>query len=280
MDDSAAANEIVIVLQQTRVVSYFVLGAVTLLSYDFVLNLSDEVELIWRSRWNAIKILYLLNRYFAFANMVIGIYQEVGYNISSSRGNCIWNRQFGDGPHFPHLGSLGKAQWARIHHRDSVCCFLPWAVLSVYVDKFTRSLVYTIAPGLRGCFITDADKALCICWSIALAYETLIVCLTLIKALQNFRHSASPLLLTIYRDGILSYMSLLVSSITDVLVIRLAPRGYMNLLFGFQHALHIVLTSRMILNIRRNAPTAADTASDIHLEQTVTSSELTTVSQP
>ncbi|KAA1476605.1 hypothetical protein DENSPDRAFT_874728 [Dentipellis sp. KUC8613] len=281
MDDLARAKEIVITLQQNKVVSF----------YDFVLNLSDEVDLVWRSRWNTVKILYLLNRYFAFVNIVIGVYQEVGYHMSSSRCHSLytataWVIAYGIGISEMVLIFRTWALWGK--HNRLACTIVIlfvvcWVVLSIYVEEFTRSLVFvqinTISPGLRGCFIVKASKVLCVCWSIALAYETLIVGLTLIKAFQNFRHSTSLLLLTIYRDGVLSYISLLVSSIANVLVIRLAPPGYMNLLFGIQHALHIVLTSRLILNIRRNAPATTMATSDMQLEQTQASSDLTAVSQ-
>ncbi|TFY67584.1 hypothetical protein EVG20_g3890 [Dentipellis fragilis] len=52
--------------------------------YDYFLNLPDEIDLIWESRWNAIKVAYLLNRYVAFGNIAVGIYHQFGTDMSES----------------------------------------------------------------------------------------------------------------------------------------------------------------------------------------------------
>ncbi|EDR01625.1 uncharacterized protein LACBIDRAFT_333115 [Laccaria bicolor S238N-H82] len=42
--------------------------------YEYLLNLDLEVEHIWSSRWNTIKVLYLLTRYMPFLNIISVLY--------------------------------------------------------------------------------------------------------------------------------------------------------------------------------------------------------------
>ncbi|TFY51415.1 hypothetical protein EVG20_g11010, partial [Dentipellis fragilis] len=123
-----------------------------------------------------------------------------------------------------------------------------WIILSIYLAKFLRSMEFVpigdISPKLEGCFVTKIENILYICWTVALAYETTIMDFTFMKVWQNSDDSC---------PGTVSYMTLLVSSIANVLVLLLGPPGYTFLLAGTQHTLHVILSSRIVLNIRRKA---------------------------
>ncbi|EEB92503.1 hypothetical protein MPER_08975 [Moniliophthora perniciosa FA553] len=42
----------------------------TLVIYDYIITLPDEIDLIWSARWNLTKVLYLLQRYMPFVDTV------------------------------------------------------------------------------------------------------------------------------------------------------------------------------------------------------------------
>lgn len=44
--------------------------------YDWLLTLGMEVELIWRSKWNYIKVLYLFQRYLTFYDTFYASYKR------------------------------------------------------------------------------------------------------------------------------------------------------------------------------------------------------------
>ncbi|KAI0078056.1 hypothetical protein K474DRAFT_1594777, partial [Panus rudis PR-1116 ss-1] len=50
--------------------------------YDYLLTVNSEVELIWPSRWNPIKILFLLTRYLPFVDVTLVLFYQLKPNIS------------------------------------------------------------------------------------------------------------------------------------------------------------------------------------------------------
>jgi hypothetical protein len=43
----------------------------TLLAYDYTLTLSSEINLVWHSKWNTIKVAFLIQRYLVFVDAVL-----------------------------------------------------------------------------------------------------------------------------------------------------------------------------------------------------------------
>ncbi|KAA1472910.1 hypothetical protein DENSPDRAFT_839294 [Dentipellis sp. KUC8613] len=241
--DAGTFEELVVALQQMKVVTYFDLSALTLLFYDYLLTLPDELELIWGSRWTITKFVFLLNRYVPFFDTSLGIYHQLGPNVSDSScaaiySACGWMIAYGVGISEIILIFRTWAIWGkdkRVGYGLGVLFVVAWVFLSIYLNRFLQSMEFMplnkILPTFRGCFVTNVDNMLYICFVISLAYETIIVCLTLIKGLQHFRTTNSHLVYSLYRDGVLAYFFLLRTL----------------------RVLHAVLTTRIVLNIRRSA---------------------------
>jgi hypothetical protein len=51
--------------------SSFTAICVALVVYDYSLTLSMEIDLIWSSRWNVIKVAFLLQRYLPFLDAIL-----------------------------------------------------------------------------------------------------------------------------------------------------------------------------------------------------------------
>ncbi|EKM83111.1 hypothetical protein AGABI1DRAFT_125590 [Agaricus bisporus var. burnettii JB137-S8] len=50
---------------------YTDIAAIILIGYECLITMEMEVELVWKSRWNLTKILYLLNRYVTIADAIV-----------------------------------------------------------------------------------------------------------------------------------------------------------------------------------------------------------------
>ncbi|TFY54310.1 hypothetical protein EVG20_g9757 [Dentipellis fragilis] len=250
--DAGMVEQLIAVLKQMKVVTYFDLSALTLLSYDYLLTLPDELELIWGSSWTVMKVVFLLNRYVPFVDTGIGIYHQLGTNISDATcsaiySTCGWMIAYGVGISELILIFRTWAIWGkdkRIGYSMGVLFIVAWTIMSVYLNKFLNSMefipIQSISPNLQGCFVTKVNGTLYICYVMSLSYETL-------------RVTNSPLIYSLYRDGILAYFFMLISSIANVVVLLTGPLGYTNLLSAAQRVFHVVLTTRIVLNIRRTA---------------------------
>ncbi|KAH9475769.1 hypothetical protein JR316_0011328 [Psilocybe cubensis] len=72
-------------LHSIRFVSYFDVIAAALYIWDYLITFDMEVDLVWRSKWNTMKVLFLVQRYLPFADTVfLVLFQKVGRNLSIS----------------------------------------------------------------------------------------------------------------------------------------------------------------------------------------------------
>ncbi|KIJ29081.1 hypothetical protein M422DRAFT_269605 [Sphaerobolus stellatus SS14] len=64
------------VIESNRVAAYCNIASLTLLCYDYITTVSDEINVFWGSPWTIGRILYTLTRYCAFIDGSILNYCE------------------------------------------------------------------------------------------------------------------------------------------------------------------------------------------------------------
>ncbi|KAF8868790.1 hypothetical protein BD779DRAFT_875554 [Infundibulicybe gibba] len=69
------------IIADIRLTNYIAVGSLALLVFDHILTFGEEVELIWKSRWNLSKTVYLWQRYFALISLS-------GLTAARLRGSC------------------------------------------------------------------------------------------------------------------------------------------------------------------------------------------------
>ncbi|THG95941.1 hypothetical protein EW026_g5797 [Hermanssonia centrifuga] len=82
----------------------------------------------------------------------------------------------------------------------------------IVVQLEMDSLHYGYPPDgiYKGCYLTDPTSAIIfIAYILVVLSETIIVSLTLVKAVQHLRRSSVPLVVNLYRNGILFYLYIL-----------------------------------------------------------------------
>ncbi|TFY50629.1 hypothetical protein EVG20_g11413, partial [Dentipellis fragilis] len=242
-------------IQQARVNTYFDLALLRRAQvYDYCLTFSDEVELIWYSRWSVTKVLFFLNRHVPFVDIVIVIYHQAASNLFNEMCAILLSMNG-----WLFVGGLGVSEGIsrnlkKINHGisnnilyEAILIFRAWAIwrrdkriglalgilfviawifISIYLDKFLKSLEFTelgsILPRIQGCFVTKASSTLYVYYVILMSYETALMCVTLVKGIHHFQHSSSPFIILLYRDGILAYVYVFAIAVINVLVILLA----------------------------------------------------------
>lgn len=84
-EEQAAILSLISSGNHLRIEDGFFLVAVTILFYDFILTFGDEVELVWKTTYSPINILFIANRYFAIMACTICIVALFSPNWSLSR---------------------------------------------------------------------------------------------------------------------------------------------------------------------------------------------------
>ncbi|KAF8889944.1 hypothetical protein BD779DRAFT_1671685 [Infundibulicybe gibba] len=79
MDFSRLPEDALVDIQTTN---YLVAASATLLIFDHIITVEQEVALIWRRPWNISSLLYIWNRYYALISLVI--YSSYMFRIINS----------------------------------------------------------------------------------------------------------------------------------------------------------------------------------------------------
>ncbi|KAF8131255.1 hypothetical protein K438DRAFT_1885860 [Mycena galopus ATCC 62051] len=232
--------------------NYTQVSSAAILVFDYALTLNLEVSLIWGSKWSLPKVLFLVSRYSPVFDMP----------LACSRLNAAisWGTAFGISG---AQAILLVRTYALSGCRRSVGIVFTsiWAVgLSatiVLVVFYDRRTVYTPSPfqGISGCYrAASSTTVLVIIFIMAFVNETMIMAYTLYLGIIKYRDVRTPLVVTLYRDGITYYVCLCVVSFWNVFMIlngRVFPKEALaQVLNTFLRVMHSVLSTRVLLHIR------------------------------
>ncbi|KAF9262941.1 hypothetical protein L218DRAFT_866292 [Marasmius fiardii PR-910] len=136
----------------------------------------------------------------------------------------------------------------------SSVCVVSIAKVPAQQDVFGEDLhsTYGVCPPYFA-----SSSAINTCFLVLVAYESVLLTLTLVKAIDMYRHlqvGTSGFIDIFFVDG-LSYNGFILAGSTANIIVRYktAPTEYINLLTSLQPVFHSVLTSRMMLHLKQNA---------------------------
>lgn len=264
-----------------QVVDIVYVASATILLYDLILTLRLEVSFVWFSRWNYTKALYLLTRYVPIAANGLILYNHLIPDVSD--GKCAGTFEAAGWLYLVSLdlaevilairtwACWGRNKWVGIGLVSwTLFCQIPSVI---FMHKFLASLKFrpsTVGAGLDSCFVDHSNRLLWVNWLVFLTGEGITVILMAIFAYRTSRDGDNtPFVKLIYRDGLIFYVYILcVTSINIALTLTL-DGAFVALISPVQTAIHSVLTTRIILNIREAASHRLyDHSFDLHLSDT------------
>ncbi|KAG8760351.1 hypothetical protein FRC14_003363 [Serendipita sp. 396] len=215
---------------------YTSVAGLTVLLYDIVLLLSDEVTLIWkRPRWSPSRFAYLINRYVPPVFLIIANYQLGGF-----RGQLTDN-----------LRKLGRHVFNCPGPYGSVCDIYP-RTTSVTVHAVVNEKLYYDRLA-HVCNVKSTPKSFRFIFLAPIFFEIFIGVLTFWKCFQHayvISHaSAAPILHILLRDGLIWWVSIVGLRVWNALIVVLSPISMIYLGVYIQWALVSTLVSRLFLNV-------------------------------
>ncbi|KLO08528.1 hypothetical protein SCHPADRAFT_908556 [Schizopora paradoxa] len=259
-------------LAQTVDVKYFYLSNAVMLYYDTLVYFGDEVEYIWKARWSVGKILYIATRYMAFVDLTVLIVYATYSKLTPA--DCM--HVFRISSWFMVVGVLiaealliirtyALYERSKIILAYLVCLKIALTIPAIKVinetfDSF--NYVSSPAPSVLPCMaiLTDGHAKMWFAFLCIALFDLNIVSLTLWRAILSWRSvrtNFGPLLATLYRDGIVYFLCLFATSVSNVFVMKtMADTSFFLVLIGFQRALHALLSSKLIINVRKATATS------------------------
>ncbi|KAG7089134.1 hypothetical protein E1B28_010842 [Marasmius oreades] len=267
MADAAAAKfeRMVVGLTHQQIIKHIDVLNATLLVYDILLNLSLEIEHIWRRQWSYLTVLYILQRYTPlFDTAAVTLQHHFALNLSPQYCDlnhkiASWSYVVGIVLSETILALRVWAVWKRsipVGIGLSVWFLGCWIPCFVFLGKFLGAMEFAIAPftKFRGCFISGGSNILYVCWVLLMIYDAGTLVMILIPGVGAFRRGGrSELVRTVYRDGVIYYALIFLMSTLNVIIVLTLPPDLVYLLSTFERVLHSLLTSRAVLHIRQIA---------------------------
>ncbi|KAJ3495110.1 hypothetical protein NLJ89_g10680 [Agrocybe chaxingu] len=225
------AEELAKRLRDLTIIKSVDLAATVIFLWDYLLTVGMEVEHIWPGRWTVVKVIFLIQRYVPFLDIMwFGMHVSFGSNMSEV--TCY--RLNDVGKPLALIGLLASEivlcfrVWA-VWNRNKVMMFtLPilfagcWVPPIVFLVIFMKSVVFTeIAPPFLGCVVLSADQIIALSWVFLVIWDALILMLMLVPALKALKYSGhTALFRTVYGEGIIYYFYLFVISLVNLLLNR------------------------------------------------------------
>ncbi|KAI0792300.1 hypothetical protein C8Q75DRAFT_804702 [Abortiporus biennis] len=249
-----------LVLEQTHSVSRSEVAAVTMLTYDIMINFADEIELVWKSHWNPVKAMYIAARYlpwlFQLALLAIEIDGTTGLFFSS------------------HECSKWQIVQAVILQLtittvDVILLMRVYALfnrnrilLVVFTSLFIAEISYmcyvlsVVTPRLEynsECFVTHSPSIFITFWIVSLSFETLLFALTLFKFVVAVKvgWGKRPVMKQFVSDGTWAYALIFLTMFINSMLYKLVHNPLAGICYTWLLSVLSFAGSRLILNPRR-----------------------------
>jgi len=239
----------------------------SIIVYDHLITLDQEIDLVWYAPWTMGKILFFLNRYYPLCIVVFNQYTLFTINLTDEL--CMaWLRWQG----WTGLATCMVAEII-LQLRLYALYFLDKKVLLFMVISFLGTSACAAAimgevlsnftvqshiiPGFPFCIPIKVPNYLFSFWIPILAFESILCGMALFRGFQAFRYrhsvfqSGRHLVTLLLRDSIIYYLIIFVTILTNLLVWSTGQVGLIEIPVGFTVAMSCVMGNRLILNVRQ-----------------------------
>ncbi|GLB38914.1 hypothetical protein LshimejAT787_0600760 [Lyophyllum shimeji] len=285
MSLAGAVSLIASAIHDIQAIRYSHIASGTIILYDHLVTLDDEVELIWKSSWSWGKGLFILNRYYAMISVIVNTYGLFSSRLTNAysmedclRANLLRGFLTSCFRFFHWQGWTGLIAcmiaevilqmrlYAMYSLNKKVLavmggCFIVATAASAFVlgsvlSKITAT-AFPLTPNLIFCVPSNISHQFFVFWIPMLAFETLMCGLALYKGYETFRTSGSRfrtgryLVGILIRDSVLYFLVMFATYLTNLLVWITASQNLLEIPIGFSVALSCVMGNHIVLNVRQ-----------------------------
>ncbi|TFK19545.1 hypothetical protein FA15DRAFT_708870 [Coprinopsis marcescibilis] len=229
-------------------------ASVTIFLYDYFHTFEQEVETMWKGKFNLGKFLFFMSRYVTFIDMAlygcsisaIGLSQQSCASLMISM-NVIALAVIAASEVISLYALLGAK---RKHAIFLSLIYGPLTLAAfVIVSLFLSRIEVQESPlptKIICLFMFEEINYVYAGYCILILGELLLTATALLLGFRKYRNSNSSLVQTLYRDGSLYYLALLSSPFSTLW----HPLFSTDLFSSLQRVMHPILANRVLLNMR------------------------------
>ncbi|KAG1844410.1 hypothetical protein C8R48DRAFT_458752 [Suillus tomentosus] len=231
----------------------------TFWTYDYACSLHEEWTFLLRSHWTKMKGLYIATRYLPFIMLATDLYRS--FTLNENTSGCLVSVHISSGLCTVLSIFSGCFFILRTYVLWNKNRILFAAMLSTFFTFLGASFGIVFATAVPAAYPTSAIPGITGCYETSFWYfmpfllfsvfQLGLMILTLIRAIQSWQRSPSPLYVVLVKHNIFYYACSLLFSVTNIFMSLLLQASYRTMLYDFEFTILAILTTRMHLHLWR-----------------------------
>ncbi|KAG2130690.1 hypothetical protein DEU56DRAFT_464726 [Suillus clintonianus] len=247
---------VTVLLERLTTVAYVEAASTAALLFDFCITFDSEVRWTWGRKWGIVRIAFVISRYLPIATCVMYLY----YTVMSTRGGIPNTERY-----YAINGAMNTLcaaasdtlLVARTH------AFCGWgkrvliAISLICVAMIAIALTITnVATSKVGNSTSiqggQYTSTVSIIYGLLMIYQLVLMSLTLHKRFNFYREENTPLIATVYRDGVIYMLCIVLASMVNCVGIAVLPLPYTFIFYRESCTVFLLHASCSIYGQRTN----------------------------
>ncbi|KAI1790139.1 hypothetical protein LXA43DRAFT_1149566 [Ganoderma leucocontextum] len=261
----AVDNSITQEVAELRITAYVGLASYTVLVYDHLLTLDDEIKYVWKKKKRSPLIwLFLLNRYMTPLAFIGNLYAYLSGAFTYEK--CTHYVRYEGATTMIGINIASLMMLLRIYAMYETKKLIVAFVAIIFVLEFgtnawllSHGIAVHHSAAVKACsMIFDSSRlpgvaASATAWTV-LVYDTIVLLLTVYRTYSSVRYkSVAGMMRTLLKEGVAYYSVIFSVTLVLTLMIVFAPPGIQNLCAQMEYLLTVTMMSRITLHLKRAA---------------------------
>lgn len=271
--------ELELLTRDFLVTKYVSVAGLAILLYDHLLTLDDEVQFIWKEKWNIPKYMFLFLRYIVPLMVILTVLQTVGFAVpnlghtSSCKGIMTASILAGFlAMAFSHVFAMVRLWFLCDYEswlvRGTLGCFVLTEMVTVAcVSVALRDILSTTFwnPQLKHCSFSHRLELGKI-WAPGVFFDVIASLVVAANVLSRPREASKGLLKCLLNDGYFYFFMLLLFRITNLVIALTARPSLLFVGIFLIWCAVTAITTRFVLRLRRQVVPPPSLAEDTGFE--------------
>ncbi|KAJ6558562.1 hypothetical protein DFH09DRAFT_534632 [Mycena vulgaris] len=246
--------------QSTRLAA---VGSATILLYDHLITIDQEIDLVWRRDWSFLKCVFIFHRYLGFVCVIIELFVTLNPNVSDQVSTFSFHWEMWGYSVVVLTSELVLLLWIFVLYNKNlrILAFLGVLFLAeslslvvILAKSFARlQITARLIPGFTFCSLLNEPQFFYWYWLPVLVYNSAILALFIAKGTETFRSSHVPhvsLLHDVYRRSFINFLAIFVAYLLCCVLWLTADFSLGQIPVGFALSFSITNSTRLLINIR------------------------------
>ncbi|KAJ8580280.1 hypothetical protein M405DRAFT_869595 [Rhizopogon salebrosus TDB-379] len=224
-----------------QTVAYTAVASAAALLFDFCITFDSEVRWTWGRKWGFTRIAFVISRYLPLVS--VGL--MVCYAVEGTDGRLTNYGKlavvFYSCEYIHFLGAFASEVLLALRTYVFWGCDKRFLMVISVFGMATTAAILTIAgvDSVQGApdaihwhRVLEEDRSASIIYGLMMFYELVLMSLTVYKRFKFYQRDNSPLVATIYRDGVIYMLCIALVSLANCFFVFVLPSSFTPLLVG------------------------------------------------